>query len=342
MEHLHGGLQIVIGERDHIGVGAVAEHHGLFLERAFERTEVVAQPRRPLEVEFTGRRGHPLFEFPGEPVGLAGQEVAEVEHDPAMLLGADPSDARRRALVDVAEQARPLDLTVPLEHSGRAGPSREHPGQQVEGLPDGPGVRVRAEVTHALAARSPVHHQPRELLVEGHRQHRVGLVVAVADVESRIELLDPVVFQLQGLDLGVDHGPLDLGRCRDHLSGPRVQAADVGEVGRQPAAQALGLADVDDPSVRIPEPVDARFDGNRSGRRSVRRGIGHALQVSTAARRAGPAGRARLGRPSTAWVPAQGWVMSGRYRTISVRTVSIAATARSRSKDWIASTGTYS
>ena len=296
VEHLHRGLEVVVGERDHVGVGAVAEHHGLFLERSFERAEVVAQPSGPLEVEFTGRRGHPLFEFTREPVGLAGQEVAEVEHDPPMLLGADPPDARRRAFVDVAEQAWTLDLAVPLEHSGRAGPGGEHPGQQVEGLPDGPGVRVRAEVTDALAARTAVDHQPRELLVECDRQNRVGLVVAVADVEPRIELLDPVVFQLQGLDLGVDHGPLDLGRCRDHLPGPRVQAADVGEVGRQPAAQALGLADVDDPSVRIPEPIDARLDGNRPGRRSVRRRIGHALQVSTAARRAGPAGRARRRR----------------------------------------------
>ena len=36
----------------------------------------------------------------------------------AVLLGADPADARRRALADVAEQAGPADLPGPLEHPG--------------------------------------------------------------------------------------------------------------------------------------------------------------------------------------------------------------------------------
>ena len=53
------------------------------------------------------------------------------------------------------------------------------------------------------------------------------------------------------------------------------QAADVRKVGVQPAAQALGLADIDHPAVRVAEPVDARLDRNRPGSRPVRRGIGH-------------------------------------------------------------------
>ena len=63
-----------------------------------------------------------------------------------------------------------------------------------------------------------------------------------------------------------------------------AQPGQVGEVGVQPATQALGLADVDDPAVRIPEPVDARLDRDGPGRWSVRRGIGHGFQVSSAYR----------------------------------------------------------
>ena len=33
VEDLHGGLERVLGERDHVGVGAVAEHDGLLLHR---------------------------------------------------------------------------------------------------------------------------------------------------------------------------------------------------------------------------------------------------------------------------------------------------------------------
>src|ERR1700736_5916460 len=148
-------------------------------------------------------------------------------------------------------------------------------------------MRIRTEVTDAFASRPAVDHQSRILLVQRHRQYRIRLVVAVADVEPRVELLDPVVFQLQRLDFGVHHRPIDAARGHHHLPGARRQARDVGEVGRQPAAQALGLADVDHPAVRIPEPVDARLDGNRPGGRPVRRWIGHGFQVTAA----GPAGR---------------------------------------------------
>jgi hypothetical protein len=41
-------------------------------------------------------------------------------------------DARRGALVDVAEQARPADLRGALEHAVAARPHREHPQQQVD------------------------------------------------------------------------------------------------------------------------------------------------------------------------------------------------------------------
>ena len=181
----------------------------------------------------------------------------------------------RRALADVAEQARPADLSGPLEHPGRAGPGREDPQQQVEGLADGPGVRVGAEVADPLLLRAAHHLQPRELLVEGHGQAGIALVVAVLDVEPRVELLDPAVLQLQGLDLGADHRPLHGGRGGHHGLGPRVQVREVLEVRRESRPQAARLADVDDPAVRVAEPVDPRRLRDRPRRGTVRRRISH-------------------------------------------------------------------
>ena len=173
----------------------------------------------------------------------------------------DPADARRGALADVAEQAGPADLAGALEHAGGAGAGREDAGERVERLADRPGVGVGPEVADALPLRPAHHLQPRVLLVQGDREARVALVVAVADVEPRVELLDPVVLELQRLDLGADDGPLDARRGRHHLPGARVQARDVGEVAVQPLAEALGLADVDDPAVRVAEPVDPGDSG---------------------------------------------------------------------------------
>ena len=87
VEHLHRRLELVVGERHHVGVGAVAEHHGLLLHRPLERAKVVTKAGGSFEIELVGRGVHPLFQLAGKPVGFAGQEVAEVCHDLAMLLG---------------------------------------------------------------------------------------------------------------------------------------------------------------------------------------------------------------------------------------------------------------
>ena len=51
---------------------------------------------------------------------------------------------------------------------------------------------------------------PREVLVERDRDVRVGLVVAQADVEARLVLLDEVLLGEQRLGLGVDDERLDV------------------------------------------------------------------------------------------------------------------------------------
>ena len=222
---------------------------------------------------------HLAFQAADHVVGLAREEVAEVLDDVAVLVRGHLAHARRRALVDVAEQARAADLAVPLENARRAGARGEHAQQQVERLADGPGVRERAEVAHALLARAAVDVQPRVVLVQRDGQHRVRLVVAVPDVEPRVELLDPVVLELQRLDLGGDDRPLDGGRRRHHLAGARVQPGQIGEVGVQPAAQALRLADVHDPATGVAELVDAGSLRNRAHGGAIRRGICHAVKT---------------------------------------------------------------
>ena len=257
MEDLHRCEQFVRRDADHVGVGAVAEHHRLLLHRPPQRAQIVAQPGRLLEIQLGGRRRHLLLQPADHRVGLARHEVAEVHHDLAVFLGGDLAGARRGALADVAEQARPADLLRPPEHPGRARPGREHPQQHVERFPDGPGMGVRPEVPDALAVRTAHHLQPGVLLAEGDGEFRVGLVVAVPHVEPRVELLDPVVFQLQRLDLGGHHRPLHARRAGDHLRGARVQRTEIGEIRIQPLPQALGLADVDDPVRGIAEAIDA-------------------------------------------------------------------------------------
>ncbi|GAB4002406.1 hypothetical protein GCM10029992_40540 [Glycomyces albus] len=74
---------------------------------------------------------------------------------------------------------------------------------------------------------------------------------------------------MEGLDFGADHGPLDRPGGVDHAAGALVEAGLVGEIGVEPIAEVLGLADVDDPAVPVAETVDARFGWDRAGRGTV-------------------------------------------------------------------------
>ena len=299
VEDLHRDLERVLGERDHVGVGAVTEDDGLLLQRLVERAEVVAQPGGLLVVLGRRRGVHLPLDALDERVGATAHEVGEVLGDPAVLVGVDPAHARGGALVDVAEQAGTADLAGPLEHPVAARAHREDAEQRVHGVADGPGVAVGAVVLDALLLRAATDHHPRELLVHGDREPRVGLVVAVLHVEPRVELLDPGVLQLQRLDLGRDDGPLHRGCGRHHRGGARVQVREVLEVRRQPRPQAHRLADVDDATVLVAEPVDAGLGRDRPGFRTVRRRVGHVSQpyegpVSGSRRRARPCRPLRL------------------------------------------------
>ena len=62
VEDLDGGLELVVGEREHVGVGGVAEDDGVLLQRLLERADVVAQPGRLLELELVRGLLHPPLE----------------------------------------------------------------------------------------------------------------------------------------------------------------------------------------------------------------------------------------------------------------------------------------
>ncbi len=275
VEDLDGGLQLVLGDRDEVGVGRVGEHDRVLLHGLLQGLDVVAQAGRPLVLHLLGRLTHLLLQAADVRVRAAGHEVAELVGQFAVFLGGDAVHAGGRALADVAEEAGAARTGGVLEHARRARAHREDAQEQVDRVADRPRVRVRPEVAHALLLVTAHHLHARVLLVHRHREVRVALVVAVLDVEPGVVLLDPGVLQLECLDLRGHHRPLH-GRGRgDHGAGARVQARQVLEVVRQALAQALRLSDVDHPAVLVTEPVDPRRVGDLTRLGAVAGGVGH-------------------------------------------------------------------
>ena len=74
---------------------------------------------------------------------------------------------------------------------------------------------VRTEVASSFASRFADHRCAREHFGDSQGQVRVGLIVAVLDVEAWVVLLDPRELQGERLDFVRDHDPIHtVGRCQ--------------------------------------------------------------------------------------------------------------------------------
>ncbi len=166
------------------------------------------------------------------------------------------ADARRAAALDVEVQARRTAAPARLGRVARA--EGEDLLQQVERAADLLRVGVRPEVraVAAVALAREVH--ARKRLVERDREKRIGLVVAQANVEARLVLLDELVLRQQRLGLGGDEQALDLVDARHHLdrAARRARALGVREVPGHALADRFRLADVDDLARLVAKEVD--------------------------------------------------------------------------------------
>ena len=264
VEHLGRRLQLVARQADDIEVLMAGGHHLLLLQHPQHAGEPVAQAGRRLELEGLGGVSHLLPESGDHLVGVAVQEPQQIAHDSGVVLGCDLPDARATALLDVEEEARPAHALVLAELRVATGPGREGTQQQVEGLPDGPGVAIGPEVPDPPLPLSPGDHRTRPLVAHRHRQERVGLVVLQVDVEARPVLLDEVELQHQGLKLVGDLDPLHRGRLVEHLGRTVGHPVPPPEVAVQAVPEALGLAHVQDSTLGIAELVRPRCVGHRA------------------------------------------------------------------------------
>ncbi len=171
----------------------------------------------------------------------------------AVLRLVDVADAGRAATLDVVVQARRARVAAGLRPLARA--QLEDLAQQVERAAHALGARVRPEVRAVALVPLAREVDARELLVSADRDVGVRLVVAQPDVEARPVLLDEVLLGEQGLGLGGDEDELNGLDGVDHLVG--APGDGVREVARDPLADRLGLADVDDLPAGVAEQVHA-------------------------------------------------------------------------------------
>ena len=257
-EDLHGRAIVRGGDPDHVDRADRALVGGLPLRQVPDREQPVAVARRLLEPMRLGGRVHLLLELAQDRPRLAREELDHTVDDRAVVVLRDVADARGQAALDVVVEARDPGVAARLRPLAR--PVGEDAVQDVERLAHLLRVRVRAEVDDAAAVPLPREHDPWVLVLDGHGDVRIGLVVAEPDVERRPVAADQVLLEVERLGLGLGHDhlePLDAG---DHPveSEPRVACA---EVRADAGAERLRLADVEDVVARAAEEVHAGLRG---------------------------------------------------------------------------------
>ena len=255
----------LLRQGDDVQVPPVAADILAFLD-APEGGDLVAQDRGALEVQGGGSGLHGRRQIIDDLTGAAIEELDGVVHVRGVVGRADQGDAGPAAALDLVleagARAGAKEAVLALAH-------RKQLLQELQGLAHRRGAGVGPEEAPRPLARPAVEGEPREDILGGQIDVRIALVVAQQDVVARLQGLDEVALQQQGLALGAGDRDLDVGDLSHHGLEAHVQRP--GEIAPDPAAQVLGLAHVQDLALGILHPVDPRGRGDAAhgARRSL-------------------------------------------------------------------------
>ena len=232
--------------------------------------DLVTQYRRVLEAPLLRSLLHLRLQLARHGTALGAEEAQEPIDVASVALLAHAVRARRGALPDGMQQARPeaavgriirLDVELAgavLEHAlhERDGAAqRMHAGERAE------DARTRESLVGGVAG----HVDAGELLAHRHRQVRKRLVVAKQFVEPRLDVLDQPALEEECLPLGLALQELEVRHHVEHRLLARTEVRAGHEVTRDPVGQAGGLAHVEHRPRRVLHQVHAGNLGQRPG-----------------------------------------------------------------------------
>ena len=256
-EHLDAGLPALLREAEDIGLVNRLRIDALALGDETHGLDAIPVARRRLEIELLGGLLHLLGKLGLHHLALAIEESFRLLHQFAIGRGLDIADTRRRAALDLVQQAGPRPVRI---DAVIAGAQQEGLLQRVD-RPVDRARRSEGSIIAALAvAAAAMLGQLRDRVVLGDEDIGKRLVVAQHHVEAGLQLLDEVGFQQQGFGLGAGGHELHVHGQQDHRR-DAVGVARGARVVRDPVLQVPGLADIDDIALRIIHAIDAGLAG---------------------------------------------------------------------------------
>ena len=256
-EHLHAGLAALGAEGEDVGLlHRLGIDLGVLGDRG-QGADAVAQPRGLFELHLVGRGLHLFAQRGHHRAALAAQERLGLVDQAAVVLQRHQPDAGGGAAADLVQHARP---GAALVDAVGARPQQERLLQGVEGAGDRPGAGEGAEVVALDRVGAAVLAQLGGGVLAADDDLGERLVVAQQHVEARLERLDQVDLEQQGVGLGAGGGELHRPGQVDH-QGDAVGVEPALGVLDHPLLQRPRLADIERLPALAEHPVDARGVG---------------------------------------------------------------------------------
>ena len=260
-ERLDAGKAALLVERENVGLLHGARIDALVRLDRRERGKAVAIDRGALEVE----RGRGLLHLAGQLVldrlAPAGQERVGFAHQHCVILKIDLGSARRRAALDLVQQARPGPA---LEKRIAAGAQQERALQRVDGAVDRPDRCKRSEIVARPRARAAMLEDLRRPVVGGDQDVRKRLVVTQEHIEARPQTLDQIGLEQERFRLGAGDDEFERARRGDHALDAGVEAGRP-RIGANAVLEVFRFADIEHVAAGIGHAVDAGLGRGERG-----------------------------------------------------------------------------
>ena len=276
-DHHHGTDPAIDRGTDDVEIALPADLLTLGLQPT-QRRDLLAQPRRGLEIQRLGRRLHLADQPVDELLVAAFEQFHRILHVARIVRLADEADTGRRASLDLVLQAGPRAV---LEEAVATVAQLEQTHERVLCLLDCTGTGERAEIMPFPLLSAAVIYHPRVVVIAGDHEVGITLVIPQVDVVTRPVALDQRGFKQQRLVFRMRDRDLDIRHLVEHGLGLGV-ARRAQEIAGHPLLQVLGLADIEHVALGVVHAVHAgRLSQLTQVGSGIETGIAHALMMAT-------------------------------------------------------------
>ena len=257
-EDLRHRILFVHRKRNDIFVLAVTVRNLLPLADPAHAVDQITVLRRLLEPHLLSRLRHFSSQLFDNVIVISIQKTDRLFDLLAVLFFGNVSLARCLTLVDVIVKTRAV-LADLLWQALIAATDIVQLPQQFDRIFHSSGARVRAEIFRLVLLHLMGKQNAWKILVHGHLNVRVRLVIFQHRIVFRTVLFDKVALQHERLQFGIRHNILKAGDMRDHPLNLRPFVAARLEILADTVFQRNRLSYVDNCIVRVVHQIDAGF-----------------------------------------------------------------------------------